>query len=485
MKPLKVAIVHHHLRGGGVTRVIQRTIEALQSYPVEICIISGEEPVNPGIFPGVKIGVIPGLSYGPENPMIDPSVLYDNVINKAQKLLSGEPDVWHIHNHTLGKNVQYTEVALMLAKRENPVCYHLHDFAEDNRPSNYKYLNTEISDQGKLYPVGDHIIYGILNDRDHDILKKAGLEDSRIHVWSNPVVAESKNVEEDQVIRDPLPGKKIYLYPVRVIPRKNIGEVALWALLAEENEHFAVTLAPKNPKYKSFYSKWVEFVDQHQLPLTFEAGKKWGLNYPELLQRADGIITTSIAEGFGLVYLESWLMNKPLFGRLLPEITRDFKSAGIEFPGMYTGIDIPLDWLDRKELHKTLDKAILKMIRQYGVEANSILLSEWKDKIIQNDRIDFGKLNSQMQRSLIHVIMKNPELKKEIPSLKRNIPDTEVINRNREVVAGKYGIKEYGEMIFNVYSDLSNRKPGGIDYLDQSVILKQFLSPAQFSLLRS
>tara|TARA_Y100001954_G_C15644946_1_gene519643 strand:- start:637 stop:882 length:246 start_codon:yes stop_codon:yes gene_type:complete len=81
--------------------------------------------------------------------------------------------------------------------------------------------------------------------------------------------------------------------------------------------------------------------------------------------------------------------------------------------------------------------------------------------------------------------MKNPELKKEIPSLKRNIPDTEVINRNREVVAGKYGLKEYGEMIFNVYSDLSNRKPGRIDYLDQSVILEQFLSPAQFSLLRS
>ena len=153
--------------------MIQRTIEALQSYPVEICIISGEEPVNPGIFPGVKIGVIPGLSYGPENPMIDPSVLYDNVINKAQVLLSGEPDVWHIHNHTLGKNVQYTEVALMLAKKKNPVCYHLHDFAEDNRPSNYKYLNTEISDQGKLYPVGDHIIYGVLNDRDHDILKKS------------------------------------------------------------------------------------------------------------------------------------------------------------------------------------------------------------------------------------------------------------------------------------------------------------------------
>ena len=37
---------------------------------------------------------------------------------------------------------------------------------------------------------------------------------------------------------------------------------------------------------------------------------------------------TSLAEGFGMVFLESWLAECPLLGRDLPEITRDFVEAG-------------------------------------------------------------------------------------------------------------------------------------------------------------
>ena len=39
---------------------------------------------------------------------------------------------------------------------------------------------------------------------------------------------------------------------------------------------------------------------------------------------AHRLVTTSVAEGFGLAFLEPWLFGKGLLGRNLPEITVDF-----------------------------------------------------------------------------------------------------------------------------------------------------------------
>src|SRR5690606_8714916 len=102
MSSLKIAIVHHHLRGGGVTRIIQRTLEALKDHEVDICVLSGEEPVKKEMFDDQIVGIVKGLSYGKANPEITTIELYDSLKKKAKELLDGDPDIWHIHNHTLG-----------------------------------------------------------------------------------------------------------------------------------------------------------------------------------------------------------------------------------------------------------------------------------------------------------------------------------------------------------------------------------------------
>ncbi len=61
-----------------------------------------------------------------------------------------------------------------------------------------------------------------------------------------------------------------------------------------------------------------------------------------MIAKADALITTSVAEGFGLAFLEPWLASKPLVGRNLPEITADFAEHGLDLSALYNCLPVPL-----------------------------------------------------------------------------------------------------------------------------------------------
>ena len=483
MKPINIAILHHHLRGGGVTRVIERCLQALMPHPVNICIIVGED----GAMDGANIGVVEGLSYGSDVPKRKLSELNIETREKAEGLLDGKVDIWHFHNHSLGKNALFTELAISLVEEGEKVFLQIHDFAEDNRPGNYQLLKDARTEVGEslikyVYPVANQIEYAVLNARDESILKMAGVPDKKVRILSNPVVMEhsksignSVSISEDET--------KLLIYPVRAIPRKNIGEIALWAALNDSKVHFGITLVPKNPKYKKHYEDWVRFCEDHELPVTFEAGKKWGLNFEELLENADGIITTSMQEGFGLAFLENWLINKPLYGRLLEDITKDFIKAGIVYPGMYTHLPIPLHWLDKEDVQTELSKGIKEVLSQYDRFSKS-KTEEWIEALIKDEVVDFGILSQSLQQKVIKKILDNPKLKTELPALIINTSDEEVLTKNRKIVEEMFNLENYGNKLFGIYRDLMSIEVGNVDFADSSKVLDQFLSPNQFTLLR-
>ena len=487
MKTLKIAIVHHHLRGGGVTKVIERAVEALLEYPVKVCVISGEEGAVKNSSLKKNHLVVSGLSYGEKTPPKTSSELKNEVIKRATEYFGEKVDVWHIHNHTLGKNAAYTEFGTLLAEQGEHVYFQLHDFSEDNRPLNYVHLAASIGQDGasvtqKMYPLGSHVLYGVLNGRDHGILKKAGIAEDKLNIVSNPVVVQNR-IEYGN--RPALKGiEKLFLYPVRAIPRKNIGELAFWSALANEGEHFAITLAPKNLKYQKFYKQWVEYAEEMNLPITFEAGKKWGLSYPELLDTSYGIVTTSIQEGFGLVYLESWVQGKPLYGRILPDITRDFYNNEIRFPGMYTRLMIPVEWVGEMALKAELRQEIKKLLKNYGQKFSTKNVESWLEVMLEEKHIDFGRLSSALQRKVITLIMKNPGLQKELPVLESTLIEAETIQSNKRVVEEEYNLEEYGESLYQLYKKLAVTTPSVVEYVEPDGVLHQFLSPVEFSLLR-
>lgn len=488
MSELNIAMVHHHLRGGGVTRIIEHSVRSLQGKNVRMCIITGEKPAEQVKLSGAPVGVVKGLSYGMENPSKPAHVLFDEMQVLARKLLGKTPDVWHIHNHSLGKNRAFTKSIINLAKEKARLVLHIHDFAEDNRPQNFKHLIGEKNDGliETIYPIAPQIRYIVLNGRDGKYMKEAGVPPSMLTVLPNPVRLEGgkQMPRKKTAVKG---NKNLWVYPTRAIPRKNIGELLLLAALSGREHQYALTLAPKNIAYKRYYEGWKHFAANYKLPVTFEAGKEWGIEFEALLAASTGLVTTSITEGFGLVFLESWLIDKPLFGRNIKAITADFENNGLDLSKLYSGIEIPLDWMDRKKLTERLKQHISRMYSTYGQELTPYTLEEWLDVLKQGNNIDFGVLNSEFQQEIIQKVIQNgiqaEDLHLKIPSLTAYSKET--LKKNKTIVQEKYSLENYGENLLTLYQQLAGVTSEKPEFISPKKLLSKFLNPYNVSLLRS
>ena len=85
-------------------------------------------------------------------------------------------------------------------------------------------------------------------------------------------------------------------------------------------------------------------------PELFPAPRLWPWSCDGLLVSRHGciaqaIVSTSVAEGFGLGFLEPWVFGKSLCGRNLPEITGDFSQHGVRLDNLYDRLELNLDLL--------------------------------------------------------------------------------------------------------------------------------------------
>ncbi|MCH8525325.1 MAG: hypothetical protein LAT52_12310 [Balneolales bacterium] len=529
-----VAILHHHLRGGGVTQIIRQQCALLSEAGWEVIVLSGEEA--PEDFP-VRAVVVPALGYAPDDNLSDspdhtathhdkpsqdayiPAVpgnpsaaeesytttasvreMYRAVTEAASSELGRLPDIWHVHNHALGKNPAVTALIALMARQGLKLFLHIHDFAEDNRPENYRRItNAQIQIEGTSlkdawYPAGRHIHYAVLNGRDYGNLLAAGFSKEQLHLLANPVDNPGKNEAADKknraVKHEKLP-ENLFLYPVRVIPRKNIGEMVFWAAISEtqgqQQSTWAVTLPPKNEHYLKHYNGWKEFCREHSLPVVFEAGAHYSMRYPELIEASACMFTSSIAEGFGMVYLEPWLAGKPLAGRNLPTITKDFSENGVRFPGQYNTLDIPKRWFDLSAFTQKLRNAIEQLLLDYDIDPvkASEHVDEWIHFIMAGDTIDFGVLDDETQRDVIRFILANPS---EVSNLTTPLPSAKTaagaIKTNRDVILTQYAPQAHLRKLESIYTQLLNAPVEHSAFIPGSNVLRQYLHPSGFSLQR-
>ena len=104
-----------------------------------------------------------------------------------------------------------------------------------------------------------------------------------------------------------------------------------------------------------------------RLPCRFEVGAPGALTFMENLAAADAILTTSLAEGFGMVMLESWLAGRPLLGRDLPEITPDFVRRGLRLDWLRPRLLVPMEWIGRDRFHRAVVEAYRQTLESYGM----------------------------------------------------------------------------------------------------------------------
>jgi glycosyltransferase involved in cell wall biosynthesis len=476
--PLTVAMVHHHLRQGGVTRVIHNAIRALQNEPIHLLVVSGEPPTHPTDWP-VPVIVVPEIGYAESPPHPDARTIRTAVERAVRAANHGRlPDLWHIHNHALGKNPAWTEVVANWASENSRLLLQIHDFAEDGRPTNYQTLCQHLAPTTRgttLYPAAATTQFALLTPRDVAILRSAGVASDRLHLLPNAVDTASRETPPPPTDQPPL-----ILYPTRAIRRKNIGEFLLWSAVRSGDQRFGITLAAQSPAERPAYERWRHVAAEHNLPVSFEMGRT--ASFESLLQRAAVLFTTSIAEGFGLAFLEPWLADRPLAGRDLPEITAAFKADGIHLDSLYDECWIPAAWIDRPGFLARLQTTFAAYQQTYGRPCTDAMQQQVAQAACRDDTVAFGHLDAIAQEEAIAHARQDPHAATWLTAW---TADPTTIATNHDAITRHYGLDTYRDRLTTLYHHLLQTQPAAAQPVDADAVLDQFLAPARFRMLRT
>lgn len=437
---MTILLVHYHLRAGGVTRVIQTQARVLSEMGHRV-VIASSGPVEGWKFPTL---VIPELDYRKAGDV------------PTGQLFETKADLWIIHNPTLGLNFGYPDLVKSAADQGIPLILQIHDFVEDGRPSNYQL----VKDQRHLYPVGPHIHYATINRRDLGILVKAGIPPDRCHYLPNSI--------DPPMLEKTASDQTFIFYPVRGIRRKNLGEICLLAAHAPPGVSFAIALRSSGEEPAYIHDEWVGFARREGLPVAFDVTSQAPGSFRKWLERCSHLVTTSISEGFGLTFLDPAFLEKPLIGRDLPEVTRDFSPLGT----LYQSLPVPIR--DLPELENVYRSELRSAMAAYGHDLSRNELDLAWGQFSSKGEVDFGNLPECLQRLVI---------------AKMNFPWlTEWLATALEKPAVKidtfpWSLQSYAIRLEKLI--VAPGRSGPVEWLDPKRILDQFLDPSRFHFLRS
>ena len=373
----RLVVFHYHLQAGGVTSVVRDGLRALfaertrHSAPVpeRLVLVTGEESQAAavrdriaaeiiGSRPEIEVVVEPRLAYRDPTRAGDTvghSGVADQLMSYLLDRLGGDQTVWWIHNHHLGKNVEFTNAILSAAGRGQRCLLQIHDFPEAGRLANLRVNDRFLS--RSPYPIVPNVRYAVINARDRKILAGAGIPDESLFLLENPVAPEepadpSHRASTIQALaaafgnRFPSfqPGRPTWFYPVRDRRRKNAVEAALLATLAE---HQLILTLPAVSSVEVDYSNAVAAAfGNGSLAGLYGIGPELddhGIGFRALIDAAHGILCSSIQEGFGYLFLNAVQWRLPLITReldVLGGIDDLLRRAGAY---RYDSVLVPID----------------------------------------------------------------------------------------------------------------------------------------------
>lgn len=478
---MRIALVHYHLAPGGVTRVIESASLALTAAGIRHVILSSSAPecLSPALRPlAVQV---PALGYLTLSALPSIDFFIENLYQSATAILGAAPDVWHIHNHSLGKNELLGHAIARLAEIGQRLVLQIHDLAEDGRPENYPL----IAACHKLYPYSPTIHYGFINSRDRGIFTQAGLPAEHSSLLINPIPITLQSTPSSP------PASVLVFAPIRAIRRKNIGELILLSALAPAATRFAISRAPLNPSALPIYEYWREFSGKYRLPIRFAVVKS---DFQSWLDRSTHFVSTSVAEGFGLPFLESIAHRKPLIGRDIPHLTAEHARHGISNHSLYQKILVPLDWIDLTVLENHLQTALERNHHFYQLPLPADYTSHILENLIDDGHLDFGNLPEALQQAVIEKVLEPTHhgiLKVKFGGHTQalNLWLADVLTQRHPSQGIEslthYSLTKYQQTIETIYQNLIIATPAPIRHLPPEKILNSYLQPAQFHFLRS
>lgn len=471
---MRVALVHYHLLRGGVSSVIRNQAKALQNAGDDVLLISGDaaqekDDLHHAIIGDLRYDSVRGGSLSEDTATRQAAAekLGRELLGAMEQHWGAPADVLHVHNPLIRKNSLLLPALRFLQTKGVHLLLQNHDFAEDFRPDVYA--------GSEPYPENCH--YAAINSRDHSFLHRSGLEASAVHLLPdavNPLKADEGHE------------RTRYLYPVRAIRRKNIGEALLLSMFIPKGCTVAITLPPTSNHDEPVYQHWKELASRLDLPLEFECGMENSLS--ELLGSSVCVLTTSVKEGFGFSFLEPWTAGREVIGRRVEYVCRDFESAGVQFDSLYTSLDIPLVYLPSPILRRKLEKALISAYSAFDLELPSYALKMMTDDLFSRDVFDFGRLDEELQTDVLEMLASNDAALQDIidvnpflKNLEQWKENPELIRKNKECILNTYNADAVVRMLHASYASILDHPVE--HHLSKSILLELFLDPSKISLV--
>ena len=362
VRAVKLFIVHHHFRPGGVRRVIElaapHLVGALRPRVNTVVLLAGEAPEalwlerfrsGLGALP-VLVRTDPALGYIAEH-RLTPAVRARRLRAFFAEILAapqaGGALVW-AHNLCLGRNLALArELARSCAARDLALVFHHHDWWFDNRWQRWPEMRR--SGFRSLAQVATAILPALPNVR-HAAISQPDAARLRRHfgrqvAWLPNLRAVAPRPPEAQVRRARRwlttqlgEAAPIWLVPCRLLRRKNLAEALLLTRWLRP-EAWLVTTGGVSSAEEAEYGRRLELAARQagwKLCLSLLAGDESGKpTVPELMAASEAVLLTSLLEGFGLPYLETAAARRPLIARALPNIAPDLARFGFRFPQSY------------------------------------------------------------------------------------------------------------------------------------------------------
>ncbi|MFY8216758.1 MAG: glycosyltransferase, partial [Chthoniobacterales bacterium] len=375
--PAHLVVVHYHLRPGGVRRVIELTlpgiVAAMPSINHVTLLVGDASDANwiddlranlPHVDFDVQVDACVG--YFSEIGM-DAAATTAALRVACEKVIQPNTDtvIW-AHNLGLARNLLLARELARVAARPNVrLVSHHHDFWFENRwnrwaefsASGVKSLDAVADD---IFSAGACAAHATINRRDQRDLVKGGLLAAR---WlPNPVTVDRRIASHEirsasRWLRSKLgDDKPVWVFPSRFLRRKNLAEAMLLMRWMCPDGWLITTAGPSSANETHGYEVVVAFSAQHGFRVRFALLADAGCDGPSidsLIAACDGVIVTSIQEGFGLPYLEAAVAGKPLIARRLANVFRDLKHLGHTISNGYREVWVHPGLIDmRREIER-------------------------------------------------------------------------------------------------------------------------------------
>ncbi len=432
--PSSLLQLHYHNRPGGVTTVMNgyaRSFRRLNS-PAPIGFFGHD--MNSASYPNSPASLdVPQCDYA----------YFENVRSFEQTrktlrdaltrhlldpVLLPRPTAVVAHNLNLGRNMAlsaaFADTALQMSGDDFRFYLIVHDFVEEGRWEPLRALNEMVAGAidvwTQLYPEKGVAWYTI-NRRNRTVLRSAGIPAGIIGTprsnAGNPIDTRSERglaSRPDSAENFALhiralanrdhgtfhEGAPMFLYPVRVISRKNVLEAVIQACVTGRGNLLLGSPGTSEPDI-AMYRRLRDFCRHKNLPVLFDCGRLRGflpadLNvFHYLTRKSDACISTSVAEGFGYTLFEPWTLGTPVVGRRPLEFS---PVAGAEFGFLYDRFAVPTDWVDLSALATKYGACLSQLHTGTPFpRSREAFEKDFRSEFVRNGRIDFGVLDTETQ----------------------------------------------------------------------------------------